>query len=196
MSRPYTPGGRFTSDWETNEIHDAITKDLTNPAGTSLDWYVWDAEATSVDPIYDVGANDGVGRMWKPAVKVPVIRAIINHGTVEHSHEGFYNADSVHFTIDKDELAKNVPNVFTNPDPLNRDRIVWQGQVYRPLLSQFRGIILERFTLVSLDCRQIMPEEMVNDSQFQDYAGEGSTPVNYKLYDSDTYNSNYYDRIS
>jgi hypothetical protein len=60
--------------------------------------------------------------------------------------------------------------VFNNPDPLNRDRIIWQNQVYRPILSQLRGIVLEKFTVVSLDCRQIMPEEMVNDSQFQAYA--------------------------
>ena len=170
MSRQYTPAVRYDSDFETNEIHDAITKDLTNPVGTSIDWYVWDSASSHIDPIYDVGAADGTGRRWKAAVEVPVIRAVIKHGTVEHSHEGFYNADSVHFTIDKEELAKKVPNIFTNPDPLNRDRIVWQGQVYRPLLSQFRGIVLERFTIISLDCRQIMPVDMVNDSQFQSYA--------------------------
>jgi hypothetical protein len=48
--------------------------------------------------------------------------------------------------------------VFNNPDPLNRDRIIWQDQVYRPLLSQLRVIVLEKFTVVSLYCRQIMPE--------------------------------------
>lgn len=170
MSRPYTPSGRFDTDFETSEIHDAITKDLTNPVGTKALWYVWDSASTHVDSIYDVGASDGVGRRWKTAVEVPIIRAVIQHGTVEHSHEGFYNADSIHFTIDRVELTKALPNLLTNPDPLNRDRIVWQGQVYRPLLSQVRGIILEHFAIVSLDCRQIMPEEMVNDSQFQAYA--------------------------
>jgi len=173
MSRAFTPSGRFDTDWETNEIHDAITKDLTNPVGTTALWYVWDDASTHVDPIYDVGAADGTGRIWKTPVVVPIIRSVIKHGTVEHSHEGFYNADSIHFTIDKDELTKALPSLLTNPDPLNRDRIVWQGQVYRPLLSQLRGIVLERFTVVSLDCRQIMPEEMVNDSQFQAYALPG-----------------------
>jgi hypothetical protein len=244
MSRPYTPGGRFDTDFETSEIHDAISKDLTSPVGTSIQWFVWNSAATDVDPIYDVGSNyltsttgtqvtttmtgtvgtntvvvasntsiavgmsivgSGVangalvrsiagttvtltlnnvgniaagttvtftsdGRRWKSPVIVPVIKALIKHGTVEHSHEGFYNSDSVHFTIDKEALNKQVPNFLNNPDPINRDRIVWQGQVYRPLLSQFKGIVAENFTLVSLDCRQIMPEEMVNDSQFQQYA--------------------------
>jgi hypothetical protein len=170
MSRAFTPGGRFNTDFEHSEIHDAISKDLTEPVGSSLLWYQFDSVATVVDPIYDVGSSAGVGRRWKTAITVPVIRSVIRHGTVEHSHEGFYNADSVHFTIDKEELSRLLPTVFNNPDPLNRDRIVWQEQVYRPLLSQLRGIVLEKFTVVSLDCRQIMPEEMVNDSQFQAYA--------------------------
>jgi hypothetical protein len=170
MSRAFTPGGRFNTDFEHSEIHDAISKDLTEPVGSSVLWYQFDALATVVDPIYDVGSSAGVGRLWKPAVNVDVIRAVIKHGTVEHSHEGFYNADSIHLTIDKEELSKALPSLFNNPDPLNRDRIIWQGQVYRPLLSQLRGIVLEKFTVVSLDCRQIMPEEMVNDSQFQAYA--------------------------
>jgi len=170
MSRAFTPGGRFNTDFEHAEIHDAISKDLTEPVGSSVLWYQFDALATVVDPIYDVGSGAGVGRQWKAAITVPVIRSVIKHGTVEHSHEGFYNADSLHITIDKEELSKALPTLFTNPDPLNRDRIIWQGQVYRPLLSQLRGIVLEKFTVVSLDCRQIMPEEMVNDSQFQAYA--------------------------
>jgi hypothetical protein len=170
VSKAFTPGGRFDTDFEHSEIHDAITKDLTNPVGTSVMWYEFDAASTVVDPIYDVGSSAGVGRRWLPPVHVDVIRAVIKHGTVEHSREGFYNADSIHLTIDKKELSRALPDLFNNPDPLNRDRIVWQGQVYRPLLSQTRGIVLENFTVVSFDCRQIMPEEMVNDSQFQAYA--------------------------
>jgi hypothetical protein len=170
MSRAFTPGGRFSSDWETNEITDAISKDLTEPVGSEILWHQFDAAATHVDPIYDVGADDGVGRRWKSPVVVPTVRVVIKQGTVEHSHEGFYNADNIHITISKDVLASLIPGILDSPDPLNRDRIIWKGQVYRPLLSQLRGIVLERFTVVSLDCRQIMPEEMVNDSQFQAYA--------------------------
>jgi len=170
MSRAFTPGGRFNTDFEHSEIHDAISKDLTEPAGSSVLWYRFNPSTTVVDPIYDVGSSAGVGRQWYSPITVPVIRSVIRHGTVEHSHEGFYNADSLHITIDKEELSRALPTLFTNPDPLNRDRIIWQSQVYRPLLSQLRGIVLEKFTVVSLDCRQIMPEEMVNDSQFQAYA--------------------------
>jgi hypothetical protein len=170
MSRPYTPGGRFSSEWETNEIHDAITKDLVNPVGSHVAWHVFDAAASVVDAIYDVGASSGTGRMWKTAVTVPTIRAVLRQGTTNLVQQGFYNADNLHLTIDKEVLASLIPGILDDPDPLNRDRIVWKGQVYRPLMNQLRGIVLERFAILTFECQQVMPEEMVNDSQFQNYA--------------------------
>jgi hypothetical protein len=170
MSRPYTPSGRFDTDFETNEIHDAITKDLTNPVGTTVMWYVWDSAATHVDPIYDVGASDGVGRQWKTPVDVPTIRAVVKQSQTNLIEEGFYNADRLHLTIDKEILSSLIPGVLNDPDPLNRDRIVWKNQVYRPLQNQLLGIISERFAIISFECQQIMPEELVNDPQFQAYA--------------------------
>jgi len=252
MSRPYTPSGRFDTDFETKAIHDAITKDLTNPVGSSIQWYVWNGTNTNVDPIYDVGSNymtsnngvsvnttmsgvvgantitvvsssslvvgmavvgDGIangalvrsisglvvtltlsntktissgttvnftsdGRRWKNPVHVPVIKAILEQGQSNMVQQGFYNADRIHFVIDHDVLIGTIPEMLykldpldsENPDPLNRDRIVWKSQVYRPLRSNYSGIIAERFTLLTFDCQQVMPEEMVNDPQFQAYA--------------------------
>ena len=170
MSRPYTPGGRFTSDWETNEINDAIDKDLTKPAGTTVMWYVWDLDASSIDPVYDVGAADGVGRQWREPVEIPVVKAIVKQGQTNMIQQGFYNADRLHLTLDRDQMMQYIPDVLDNPDPLNRDRFVWKGQVYRPIISQEQGIVLERFTIISFDAQQVMPEELVNDPQFQAYA--------------------------
>lgn len=252
MSRPYTPSGRFDTDFETEEIHDAITKDLTNPVGSTVQWFVWNGAATNVDPIYDVGSNyitstSGVnvnttmtgavgttvvtvtsnaglsvgmsvnglgipsgalikqisgnsvrltaktiktippntpvnftsdGRLWKPPVTVPVIKAVLGQGTTNMVQQGFYNADKIHFTIDHDVLIETIPEMLyklnplndENPDPLNRDRVVWKNQVYRPLMSNYSGIIAERFTLLVFECQQIMPEELINDPQFQQYA--------------------------
>jgi hypothetical protein len=270
MSRPYTPGGRFDTDFETEQIHDAITKDLTNPVGTTAQWFVWNGASTNVDPIYDVGSNyltsttgtqvtttmsgvvgtnvitvasntsiaagmavigsgiaDGAlvrsvagttvtltlnnignisagtsvnftsdGRQWKTPVKVPIIRAVLQQGQTNLVQQGFYNADKIHFTIDHDILIDLIPEMLykldplnsENPDPLNRDRIVWKDQVYRPLRSNYSGIISERFTLLVFDCQQIMPEELVNDPQFQAYASPdvryryGEGPYGYGIY--------------
>ena len=252
MSRPYTPSGRFDTEFETEEIHDAITKDLTNPVGSTVQWFVWNGVNTNVDPIYDVGSNyitsttgvnknttmsaavgttvvtvvsttglvvgmaangNGIpsgaliksisglnvrltartiktitagtavnftndGRQWKAPAVVPVIKAVLGQGTTQLVQQGFYNADSITFVIDHDVLVDTIPEMLyklnplndENPDPLNRDRIVWKNQVYRPLKSNYAGIIAERFTLLTFQCQQIMPEELVNDPQFQAYA--------------------------
>lgn len=252
MSRPYTPSGRFDTEFETEEIHDAITKDLTNPVGSSVQWFVWNGTDTNVDPIYDVGSNyitsttgvsknttvssavgttvvtvvsttgvtvgmavvaDGVpsgalvksisgtavrltanttktipagtainftsnGRKWKPPVTVPVIKAVLGQGSTNLVQQGFYNADTITLVIDHDILLDTIPEMQgklnplndEDPDPLNRDRIVWKNQVYRPLQNNFAGIIAERFTLLTFQCQQVMPEELVNDPQFQKYA--------------------------
>jgi hypothetical protein len=170
MSRPYTPGGRFSTDWETNEIHDAITKDLTNPVGTVIDWWVWNGSATHVDSIYDVGAADGTGRQWRNPVQIPTIRAVIKQSQTNLVQEGFYNADRLHLTLDKDVLMSLIPDLLDNPDPLLRDRVVWKGEVFRPFQDQLLAIIQERFAIISFELQQIMPEEMVNDPQFQAYA--------------------------
>ena len=42
--------------------------------------------------------------------------------------------------------------------------------LHRPFSIQERGIISDRFTILSVDCIQLMPDEMVNDPQFQAYA--------------------------
>jgi hypothetical protein len=76
----------------------------------------------------------------------------------------------LHLTLNIEDVNTIAPGVIANPDFQNRGRIVWKNQVYRPFGVQQRGIVAERFTLLVVDCQQIMPEEMVNDPQFQSFA--------------------------
>lgn len=168
--KAYTPGGRFDTDFEIGDIHKGISSDLQKPVGTYALWYVWDANATTIDPIYDVGSYDGGGRRWREPVKIPVIRAIVAQGSSMVIGRGFYNADRLHLTIDHDMLYDLIPDLMDDPDPLNRDRIVWKSEVFRPYNVQQQAIVGERYTLLTFDCQQIMAEEMVNDPQFQQYA--------------------------
>jgi hypothetical protein len=101
---------------------------------------------------------------------VPVIRAVIKQGDVQQSIQGYYNADTLHLTLDAEEVEKIHPGIINNPDLQNRGRIVWKNQVYRPFGVQQRGIVAERYTLITVECMQVMPEEMVNDPQFSAYA--------------------------
>lgn len=171
--RAYTPGGRFDSDFETDDILVGVDTDLKNPVGTSALWYIYDSVNTVVDPIYDVGQDlSGAmgGKRWTGPFTIPVVRAVIDQGQAKTSAVGYYNSDTLHLTFNIEDVQKYAPNIIIRPDINNRDRIVWRGQVYRPFSIQERGIISERFTLLSVDCIQVMPEEMVNDPQFQTYA--------------------------
>lgn len=169
MSRAYTPGGRFNSDYEFDSIQDGIDWDLKNPVGTVAEWWVYDPATTTTDPIYDVGYMN-YGRSWVGPHLLPVVRAVWQQGQVPQSERGFYNTDILHLTLNSRDVDAINDNVVNNPDLEARGRIVWKNQVYRPFGVQQRGIIGERYALIVVDCQQIMPEEMVNDSQFQKYA--------------------------
>jgi hypothetical protein len=174
--RAYTPGGRFDADFETTDILAGVDADLKNPVGTSALWYIYDSVNTVLDPIYDVGQDvtNGVGgKVWTGPFTIPVVRAVIDQGEAKTSSVGYYNADTLHLTFNIEDVAKYAPNITIRPDTNNRDRIVWRGQVYRPFGIQERGIIADRFTILSVDCIQVMPEEMVNDPQFWSYSAAG-----------------------
>jgi len=174
--RGYTQGGRFNSDFETFSIKDGIDTELRNPVGTVGEWWFYDSADTSIDPIYDVGdgvTTSGGGRKWYGPYKIPLVRAVISQGTARASEAGFYKSDELHLTINIDDLNKIDPGLeaqIYNIGQLDKSRVIWKGQVYRPYLTQQRGIVAENYTLIAIDCVQVMPEEMVNDPQFAQYA--------------------------
>jgi len=174
--RAHTPGGRFSTDWELNEIGDGITWDATNPFGTSAEWWTFNAGSSVADPIYDVEPI-GTGRVWTGPVILPVISASQKQGGAPANQRGFYSADTVKITLNIDDLFRASPQLFNargefkpTISDANRYRLVWKGQVFRPVRTQPQGFIDERGTLIVLECIQVMPDELVNDAQFQQYA--------------------------
>lgn len=174
--RAHSPGGRFTSDFELNAIADGITWDLTNPAGTSAQWWIYNAGVSVSDPIYDVEPV-GSGRVWRGPYNLSVIRASITQGASVTNQRGFYNADTLHLTLNIDDLKEVSPELFNQrgfvkPEigQANKYRVVWKDQVYRPFRTQQAGQLQNRHTIVVVDMLQVMPDELVNDAQFLQYA--------------------------
>lgn len=174
--RGYTQGGRFNSDFETNTIKDGIDTELRNPVGTTAQWWFFDLIHTNIDPIYDVGDGisvSGGGRKWYGPYNLPIVRAVIAQGSAKTSQAGFYKSDELHLTVNIDDLKAIDPTLETRIYEIgqqDKSRVVWKGQVYRPYLTQQRGIVAENYTLLAIDCIQVMPEELVNDPQFLQYA--------------------------
>lgn len=192
--RAHKQGGRFDADFETDSLLVGVDSDLKRPVGTNANWYVFDSANTVVDPIYDVGQDVSSavgGKRWTGPYSVPVVRAVIKQGEARTSAIGYYNSDTLHLTFNIEDVQKFAPNIITRPDINNRDRVVWRGQVYRPFAIQERGIVADRFTILSVDCIQLMPEEMVNDPQFQSYASPETTYIN-TLYGDGNYGAGNY----
>jgi hypothetical protein len=174
--RGYTQGGRFDSDFETNDILSGVNSEIKNPVGTKAQWWFFDSANTNIDPIYDVG--DGItvsagGRRWTGPYSISVVRAVIAQGNAKTSQSGFYKADELHLTLNIQDLTTIAPgfeDAIQSIGQQDKNRVVWKGQVYRPYLTQQRGIVAERYTLLAIDCIQVMPEEMQNDPQFLQYA--------------------------
>ena len=173
MTRACSPGGRFTTDFETQAIASAIDMDLKNPVGTRAQWWIFNSVLTDVDPIYDVGDSLPTftgGKIWDGPYTMPIVRAIIKQGQTKTSQQGFYNADLLHLTVNATDMEKLIPGIMNNPDDVGRHRVVWKGEVWRPFQAQQVGVVAEGFTLLAIDCTQVMPEELVNDPQFLQYA--------------------------
>lgn len=177
--RANAPGGRFTTEFELNAIGDGITWDLTNPVGTYADWWEFDATSSTVDPVYDVDSAVG-GRVWTGPKAIHVISAGWTQGNVPSSERGFYAADTLNLTVNIDDLIEVSPELFESRGSFkakiseaNRYRCVWKEQVYRPYHVQPDGYLDDRGTLISIRMIQVMPDEMINDAQFQQYANGG-----------------------
>lgn len=164
--------GRFDVAYEFSDITDGIQRELTNVVGNLCQWWVFDQTATVKDPIYDVGDTGDPsigGRRWKSPVTIPVYSAFWNHGTVMQSDRGYYNTDVLRLSFNRKDAIDKIPDLFSSPDLHAKDRIVYEGQVYRPTNLQPRGLLVRDYLIASISLHQIMPDEMVNDDQFLSY---------------------------
>jgi hypothetical protein len=177
--------GRFNIPNERSSIIAGTSSELVRTVGNSVQWYVFDAASTIIDPIYDVGSSDPStgGRKWFQPLTIPVVKAVLYQGMTTQNDRGFYNTDVLRITMNMDVIEKGTDllgmNASTMPhfkDLLNnsnnflRDRISFKSEVFTPERIQPMGLVNNKYTLVSIDCVQVNPEELINDPQFAVYA--------------------------
>jgi hypothetical protein len=169
--------GRFKIDFETMSMDEGIVDELRDPVGTQVDWWVWDANYIEenpelvFDPIYDTSNEEtGKGRRWTEPFKMPVIMAQQIRGTNVENQRGFYTTDTLRLVLAIDDVNRLLPEMVDNPNTHIRDRIVFHSEVFVPTRVLPRGFYKERYSVITIDCNQVNPEQLVNDSQFQQYA--------------------------
>ena len=169
--------GRFNMDYESKSMYEGITEDLQGTVGVDVDWWRWsdtylnDNYTDIVDDIYDVSSSTvAKGRRWVLPFKFPAVMAQFVRGTNVMNERGFYVADTLRIVLNVGEVNRLLPSLLTDSNSHIKDRIVYRGEVFVPTRVLPRGSFGYRWSVVTVDCNQLNPEELVNDPQFQKYA--------------------------
>lgn len=160
--------GRFSMDYETNEIEGAL-RGRQDLSGDEIHYYRFLAEQSEMDDLYDEGS--GAGRVFAGPIPVPVMHATHEEGPVEQRREGFYWNDNIHVTAGFVMLRRvGMTEMDINTGSYLKDRIVYDGKVFRVLNMQILGQVQRRDIIVAIDATQMRPDEFTGDPQFAAFA--------------------------
>lgn len=165
MTRYSDARGRFDTSYERASIYDGIQSELQRTVGQTVDWLVFDEADSERDSIYAVAATE-TGRQWKRRVRINAFGAFIYQGSSGHNNRGFYNTDTLLVSCTADQIMKTMPDIVTEPDQHVLDRIAYRGKLFVPTTISLLGLLQDFHTVISVEARQINPEEAVNDEQF------------------------------
>jgi hypothetical protein len=186
-------------DYESKSMYEGIAEDLGGTVGVEVDWMRWqeyyldDNYNTIVDDIYDVSSSvAGGGRRWMLPFKMPVVMAQFIRGTNIMNERGFYVTDTLRLVLNVGDVQRMLPSLITDSNNHIKDRIIYRGEVFVPTRLLPRGSFANRWAVVTVDCNQVNPDELVNDPQFTNYAAVAKTEprtigYGYGGYGSDLY---------
>jgi hypothetical protein len=190
-------------DYEAKSMYEGIAEDLGGTVGQEVDWFQWSATYLAdnfnlvVDDIYDVsnaGFTDGVGngRRWALPFKLPVVMAQLIRSTNIMNERGYYVTDTLRLVLNVGDVQRLVPGMLSDPSSHIKDRIIYRGEVFTPTRVLPRGAFGYRFAVVTIDCNQVNPEELVNDPQFTNFASGVVEEPRLSTYGAGAYGSGAY----
>lgn len=168
---------RFDMEYEAKSMYEGMAEEIGGTVGQEVDWFRWqnyyleDNFDTIVDDIYDVSSSvPGQGRRWMLPFKMPSLMAQFVRGTNVMNERGFYVTDTLRLVLNVGDVQRLLPSIITDSNNHIKDRILYRGQIFVPTRVLPRGSFGYRWSVVTVDCNQVNPEELVNDPQFQRYA--------------------------
>lgn len=169
--------GRFGLDYEALSIYEGISDELGATVGVTVDWMQWSEDYLStnyadiVDDIYDTSSSTPTkGRRWRLPFKMPAVMAQLIRSTNIMNDRGYYVTDTLRLVLNVGDVQRMLPSLLTNANIHIKDRIIYRGEIFVPTRVLPRGSFGYRWAVVTIDCNQVNPEELVNDPQFQKYA--------------------------
>lgn len=190
---------RFGLDYESKSMYEGMAEEIGGTVGQEVDWFRWqnyyleENFNTIVDDIYDVSSSvEGQGRRWMLPFKMPSLMAQFVRGTNVMNERGFYVTDTLRLVLNVGDVQRLLPSLITDPNNHIKDRILYRGQVFIPTRVLPRGSFGYRWAVVTVDCNQMNPEELVNDPQFQRYASPVKAEPRTSSYGTGGYGSGRY----
>lgn len=181
MGRIGWKGGRFSVDFETNEIYRGL-RDWQRWTGDHVQYYRFAFDQSDVDPVYGEAAGPN-GRIYFGPNLIPALHVIHVEGDNENTENGFYYNDEAHITLSFDQLRRTgLEKMDINTDNYLKDRFIYDTKVFRVTNVQILGQIQRRDIIVTIDGTQVKPSELANDVQFAQYAGSDSKLPTFKNY--------------
>ena len=161
--------GRFDSDFETGEIHRGLRGHQSAQIGDEVQYYRLDFEHSQMDDLYDEGT--GYGRVYHPPVDLPCLHVTHDEGENQDTDTGFYFNDNLYITASFDQVYRTGLTLMDiEHQRFLKDRILYDGRVFRVTQIHILGQIQTRDIVVSIEGTQVKPDEMVNDPQFAAYS--------------------------
>lgn len=168
MSRMDWKRGRFSVEFETNEIDSAL-EGRQDEIGDTVEYYRFSKELSETHDIYDEGS--GEGRVFTGPFPLPCLHVTREEGRNQDLTEGFYVNDDIHVTASFDQVRKvGLSEVDIHTQNYLRDRFVYDERVWRVMQIKVLGQIQRRDFIVSIQATQVKPDELINDTQFKKYS--------------------------
>ena len=190
---------RFNISYEAKSMYEGMAEELGGTVGQEVDWFRWqdyyveENYTTVVDDVYDVSSSIvGGGRRWMLPFKMPTIMAQFIRGSNVMNQRGFYVTDTLRLVLNVGDVQRLLPSMITTSNEHNKDRILYRNQVFVPTRVLPRGSFGYRWAVVTVDCNQVNPEELINDPQFQRYALPAKADLRTIGYGSGSYGSDPY----
>lgn len=168
MGRLDFESGRFTADYETNDIQEAL-RGWSSEFGDHVLYYRYWGEHSQVHDIWSEAT--GVGRIWHPPDEIEALHVTHAEGASQDRNQGLYYNDTLYMTASFEQLKRlGMTELDLQHGSYLRDRIVYDFRVFKVTRIQVMGQIQRRDVIVSIEGQQVKPDEMLNDTGFEHFA--------------------------
>ena len=133
--------------------------------GENVLWAEYDAMSSSKNEVYD----EGPSRAWYPPVVLPVMFVDFRQDDPQDTDQGFYvlSTASICFQVTAAMDRFRTSPLYTAAH--FRDRFSYDNTVYRVTKYEKQGFVHGSYLTISALGEQIKAEEVVNDTQQQDF---------------------------